>query len=420
MRILVVTNYYPPYEVGGYEQLCRDVALRLSSRGHTTAILTSDRGMNGSNKMAEEPGIHRLLRTQPQTNGRLHTAIQFFLTRRRTEAFNRTVFERIVQQFEPDVVFIWNLQGLPQELALDAEALPDTEVVYWLAGYTPAEPDQYWRYWNQPPERRSSLEMIKGVLRRIALAQLQKEGKPVRPQMRYVAVVSEYMLRKGIDESTLPPHAEVIYNGVETDLFYRPVPPLETAPPFNLLLAGRVSADKGIHVAVEAVVKLAQLRPQRDFRLLIAGGGPSEYVEQLKRLAANHNVTDLISFLGHLPRENMPPLMHASHILILTAIHPEAFARVVLEGMAAGLAVVSTLTGGTSEILKHEITGLACMANDSTDLAYQLGRLLDDPKLRYELACEGQKVVLANYTIERMVDRLEMMLEQAVTVQNLS
>lgn len=418
MKILLLSNYYPPHEVGGYEQLCRDVAERLAERGHTSAVLTSDRGVVEGQK-AQEPGIHRLLRIQPEPGTRLGTVGQFFLTRRQAEAHNRSVFRSIVQQLRPDVVFIWNLQGLPQELTIDAEALPGVAVAYWLAGYTPAEPDLFWRYWTHPPSQRSFLNETKGMLSRIALAQMRRECKPARPQMRHVAVVSDYMRRKGLAENTLPAHAEVIYNGVEIDSFYRPAPPPDAPPPINLLLAGRVSTDKGIHVAVEAVGKLAQARPQRAFRLLIAGSGPAEYLAQLQQLAASYDVTDLISFLGWLPRERMPELMHACHVLVLTSIYPEAFARVVIEGMAAGLAVVGTLVGGTDEVLENEVTGLACAAEDSTDLARQLGRLLDDPQLRYRLACQGQETVLTHYTLEHMVEQLEVLLERAVAEQGI-
>jgi len=416
VKILFLTNYYPPHEVGGYEQLCRDVAERLAERGHTFAVLTSDRGVVEGQK-AQEPCIHRLLRVQPQLGARLGTVGQFFLTRRQAEAHNRTVFRSIVQQLRPDVVFIWNLQGLPQELAVDAEALPGVAVAYWLAGYTPAEPDLFWRYWTQPPGQRSFLHGTKGVLSRIALAQMRREGKPARPQMRHVAVVSDYMRRKGLAEGTLPLQTEVIYNGVETDTFFRPTPPPDAPPPIDLLLAGRVSADKGIHVAVEAVGKLAQARPQRDFRLLIAGSGPAEYLAQLQQLAASYDVTDLISYLGWLPRERMPELMHTCHVLLLPTVHQEPFARVTLEALAAGLAVVGTLTGGTGEILRHEVTGLACAAENSTDLARQLGRLLDDSQLRYRLACQGQETVLTHYTLEHMVERLEALLERALAEQ---
>ena len=56
MKILFVTNYYPPYEVGGYEQLCRDVATRLAHRGHTVQILTSDWRVRKDSPEVE-PGI---------------------------------------------------------------------------------------------------------------------------------------------------------------------------------------------------------------------------------------------------------------------------------------------------------------------------------------------------------------------------
>ncbi|MCB0058080.1 MAG: glycosyltransferase family 4 protein [Caldilineaceae bacterium] len=419
MRILFLTNFYPPYEVGGYEQLCRDVAVRLADRGHSYAVLTSDHGVKQGNA-PQETGVYRLLEIQPRPGTPLGTGAQFFLTRQRVEVRNRSIFRSVAQQVSPDVVFIWNLQGLPQELALDAEALPDVATAYWLAGYTPTEPDAFWRYWTQPPGKRAILQGTKLVLGRVALAQMRREGKPVRPEMRHVAVVSDYIRRKGLAENTLPPHTEVIYNGVETDAFYRLAPPADASPPINLLLAGRVSADKGVHVAVEAVGRLIQVRPQRDFRLLIAGNGPTEYVQQLQRLTATYEISDLISFLGWLPREQMPELMHSCHVLLLPTVHQEPFARVTLEAMAAGLAVIGTLTGGTGEILQHEVTGLACTAEDSADLARQIGRLLVDPQLRYRLATRGQEAVLARYSMERMTSSLEAMLERAVAEQSQS
>lgn len=417
MRILFISNYYPPYEIGGYEQLCRDVAVRLTERGHTVAILTSDHGSTRSGS-AGESGIYRLLRIQPRPSARLGEAAQFYLTRPQNETYNRRTLLNVIEQVSPDVVFIWNLQGLPQELALDSEAYPGVATAYWLAGYSPAEPDLFWQYWTRPPGKRAALSAIKAALSRLALAQMRREGKPVRPQMRHVAVVSEFMRRKGLAENTLPDHTEVIYNGVETDSFYRAVPTPDAPPPINLLLAGRVSADKGVHVAVEALGMLAWERPQLDFRLVIAGSGPADYLEHLKRLATAHGVAELVTFTGWLPRERIPALMHECHILLLTSIYPEAFSRVLLEGMAAGLAVIGTLTGGTGELLQDGVNGLACKAEDSADLARQLGRLLEDPQMRHRIASRGQEMVLAEYSLERMVERVEDLLERAISEQN--
>lgn len=417
MRILFVTNYYPPHEVGGYEQLCRDVAVKLEGRGHSVAILTSNHGVTCGEE-TDEPGVYRLLRIQPRYNTHIGPPAQFFLTRRRGEAHNRHISRVVLGEFRPDAVFVWNLEGLPHELATDAESRNDVAVAYWLAHYSPAQPDSFWRYWAQPPGRRASLAGVKRALSRIALAQMRREGKPVRPRMHHVAVVSEWMRQKGFAERTLPENTEVIRNGVEIDDFVRPVPSPESPPPIKLLLAGRVSPDKGIHVAVKAVGRLAARRSQPDFRLFIAGTGPADYAQQLQRLAADCGVERLVTFLGRRPREEMPELMQTCHILLLTAIYPEAFARVVLEGMASGLAVVGTLTGGTGELLQDNVNGLTVTVGDSQDLACKIGRLLDDPHLRYRLASSGQEMVLEEYRLEQMVDRVEDLLERAVAEQN--
>ena len=60
MRILFVTNLYPPRVLGGYEMLCEEVAVQLASRGHEIQVLTSDFG--GDEHDAQEAGIERALR----------------------------------------------------------------------------------------------------------------------------------------------------------------------------------------------------------------------------------------------------------------------------------------------------------------------------------------------------------------------
>ena len=44
MRILFVSNLFPPFGRGGYEQWCEEVAHALAARGHSMAVLTSNAG----------------------------------------------------------------------------------------------------------------------------------------------------------------------------------------------------------------------------------------------------------------------------------------------------------------------------------------------------------------------------------------
>jgi glycogen(starch) synthase len=410
LRVLFLSNYYPPYEVGGYEQLCRDVAQRLAERGHAIHVLTSDRGVD-AHLPAEEPGVSRILRRSPDFDAPTSVAIQFFFYRRRIEAENRQCLRRVVDQFKPDVISIWNIEGIPRSIALEAESLPGIGVAYWLAGRSPAEPDEYWLYW-MIPALNPRIRPIKRLVGRLAVS--LPASKPIRPQMCHTAIVSEYMRSKGIAEGTLPAHTRVLYNGVETEQFYRPVA-CQDNEPLKLLQAGRVSEDKGVHTAVEAIGHLANEHQIRNIHLSIAGSGPDKYLAFLKELVHALNIEEAVTFLGRLPRSAMPDLMAEHQVLLLPTGNQEPFARVVLEAMAGGLAVIGTLTGGTGELLQNGVTGLTFTAGDSHDLARQIRQLIIDPALRERIALRGQQYVLDRFTIQRMVDEIEELLQEAHT-----
>jgi glycogen synthase len=415
VKILFVSNYYPPYERGGYEQLCRDVVLRLIKRGHQTAVLTSNLGVKVGESL-NESGVRRILRLQPIYELPQSVASQFFRQRRSDEAYDLECLSAMIKEFRPELVFFWNIQHLPRSLTLEAEKTPGVGVAYWLAGYTPAEPDEFWVYWTNSA-RSPGKRIIKTPLAKLALAIMRREGKPDHPQMKHVAVVSEFMRQKGIAEGTLPANAYVLYNGVELDLFQRPVCE-DLIEPLTLLQAGRVSEDKGVHTAVAAIGRLSQDAATSNIQLHIAGSGPADYMARLQQIAQRYQAAEKITFHGWLPRDQMPGLMARCQVLLLPTGHHEPFARVVLEAMAGGLTVVSTLTGGTGEIVQHDRTGLTFPAEDSHLLAEQIKRLMVEPGLRVKLARQGQQLVLNQFSLDHMVENVERLLEQANVDRN--
>ena len=154
-----------------------------------------------------------------------------------------------------------------------------------------------------------------------------------------------------------------IPNGVD-DSFYRiasfsrPSP-----PPLKFLFAGSLIPIKGIDILIKA---LRTLDSTCSWQLTIAGDGPER--GRLISLAETFSLSDKIAFLGVVPPDKMPPLMADHHILVHTS-YSEGRSNVVLEAMAAGLAVVGTDIPGIRELVQNGRTGWIVPPGDSHILA---------------------------------------------------
>lgn len=126
MKILVVSNLYPPHHIGGYELGCRDVVERLRQRGHSVRVLTSN--FRHDNRPDPEPEVERSL----------HCVLKAGEPSHDKRAEGRKLL-RAVENFQPDIVYFWNLAGLSLWLPFTAHwhgcrtafFLSDTNFVSW-------------------------------------------------------------------------------------------------------------------------------------------------------------------------------------------------------------------------------------------------------------------------------------------------
>jgi glycosyltransferase involved in cell wall biosynthesis len=95
-------------------------------------------------------------------------------------------------------------------------------------------------------------------------------------------------------------------------------------------------------------------------------------------------VDDLLTIHG--PTRDLRPFWAAAHVGLMCS-QSEAFGRVTVEAMRAGLPVCGTNSGGTPEIIEPGIAGLLSPAGDANALAANLMTLESDEYLRRRLAC---------------------------------
>jgi len=159
MRILFVSNLYPPHELGGMELRCQETVDGLTERGHVCHVLTSRFGVKSA--IQAEESVTRSLHLQADVN--YYRPLAFFFQRPWHEWANRRALRRSVDEFQPDVVFIWGMWNLSSRVAYWAEQWLPGRVAYAIASYWLVEPNVHSAYWDTPANR-GSWSMTSGVI----------------------------------------------------------------------------------------------------------------------------------------------------------------------------------------------------------------------------------------------------------------
>lgn len=417
MRILIISNYYPPFEIGGWEQLTADVAAMLEKRRHAVWVLTSN--YRAGELVEEETGVERILHLESPDH--IHYQPRYTLLARWWQRQNKHFLARRIAAFSPDIVFINGMWNLSRSLAKEAERLCPGRVVYYMASPWPAEPDAHTAYWRLPVNR-SWLQGPKNLLGTAARRWLLPNRENNRPAFSHILFVSEYMRGFIVEQVGISlENTCVVYNGIDPAAFSpEPLPASNGRKAgLRLLYAGQLRPDKGVLTAVEAVGQAVQADPALQLSLTIVGGGAPDYIELLRERIQTLNLAEAVTLVGQVPREQIPEMMAGHDVLIFPSIWPEPLARVVQEAMAAGLVIIGTTTGGTPELLQDGKTGLTFNAEDTVMLAAQIGRLASDPALSDRLSQAARQTVEACFTQERMVDEIETYFQKLLNDQPL-
>ena len=179
---------------------------------------------------------------------------------------------------------------------------------------------------------------------------------------------------------------EVLYDPVEKRPDVQPRPRENSAPTIGVV--GRLSPWKGQDVFLSAFAQAFKDTPARARIIGSPLFGEASYAESLESLASELGISPQVEFLGF--REDVWAELNQLDVLVHCSVLPEPFGQVVLEGMAAGVAVVASAAGGPTELITDGVNGILTTPGDSAELASVLQRLVADPKLRAALGARGQ------------------------------
>jgi glycogen synthase len=388
VRVLVVSNLYPPHALGGYEMSCADVMARFAARGHDVTVLTTGTRLAGVADVPD-PAVRRTLRWYWDD----HRIVTPGWWRSFTiERHNRRMLRRAVADVQPDVVSVWAMGAMSLGLVdeLNRSARPTAYVVCdeWPV-YGPRLDG--WLAASRRRRARFAAPVVRGLTRLSTSLQ--------EPQDATMCWLSEYVRgRCSTATGWRPAHETVTYSGIDTVDF--PVTePLQRPWQGRLLCVGRVEPRKGFATAVTALADL----PGATLR--IAGPDDGSHTAELTVLADRLGVGDRVTF-GAVPRAELRDVYAGADALLFTSAWQEPFGLVPVEAMACGTPVVAAPTGGAREFLVDGDNCLAVPAGDVRAVVAAVGRLASDDGLRRRLALGGAATA-RDLTVDVLADVLE-------------
>jgi glycosyltransferase involved in cell wall biosynthesis len=367
VRILLVSTFYPPVALGGYEVECAGVAERLAER-HEVLVLTSSEHRA---RAESDPRVRRELT--------LLSADSRGAVRAPAAALRATGAARRALDWKPDLIYAWNCSSIPQA---SVRVLADSRVPlafrvceHWFGGLF--KNDQFLRE-LLPTRRRAARRPWAAGCRAVnRLPPLRLN--PLAPVRAAISWNSETLERMVPTPRFVEPVLERIGHSVPRygDL-YEQVSRAPAAEP-EIVFLGRVTPYKGLGVAIEALAMLrAGARPSA--RLVVIGPEDPAYGAEMRSLAEGLGVGTAISWLGQRTPEQSAAALAAAHALIVPSVWQEPFPLVTIEAALARVPIVASDVGGIGEGMHDEEHALLFARGDASAAAAALERVLGEPE----------------------------------------
>ena len=157
----------------------------------------------------------------------------------------------------------------------------------------------------------------------------------------------------------------------------------------QLLFVGRLNRQKGIELLLRALA-IAQSAPLLD----VVGAGPDE--EDLRRLTAELGLTDRVSWHGTQSQPRLADFYRRAAALVVPSVD-EGLGLVAVEGLLCEAPVIAFASGGLTDTVRHEVTGLLVPPGDVPALAAAIDDLLRRPDRGAALGRAGRLHALATF-----------------------
>jgi len=221
------------------------------------------------------------------------------------------------------------------------------------------------------------------------------------------------LVRLGCDPAKLRVH----HSGVDVEnIPFKPERPAPSGGPFRLLLVGRLVDKKGVPAAIGAVRRC--LDDGLNVELRVIGDGPKR--EDIEQLLENIEVEDSVQLLGARDHDDVIREMHECHIFVLPCKRAwdgdrEGIPNAIMEAMAAGMPVISTVHEGIPECVEHGKSGLLVKERDVPALAEAIKELCARPEAWRPMAEAARRKIESDFNARVQAEKLKQIYEEVIS-----
>jgi glycosyltransferase involved in cell wall biosynthesis len=361
MKLLLVSNVFPPHVIGGYELGCLMNAEAFRRAGHEVRIVTSmSFGCLEKKAFRHDLDVRQIFAPvyDYEFGDRSYQRSPDFSAAGGVHPGNALALAEAIDAWRPDAIVIFNPLGIGPVGILETAVASGVPTVVHLMD-----------------------ALDKGVM--LSQHGFEVGGRWAAAKRRASAIACSWRMLDANSRLGRYRAATVIPSGIDTAAFPQPPRPRawSATEPVRMVYFGQIKSHKGVHHVVTALGVLRR-RMRLDVELHLIGGCDRTFAAELRSLAAADGCVEAVHWHGQRDRHEVQALLETMHLAVLPLNADEAFGYVAPEAALHGMCVAVGRQAGCAEVFPQGYPYFLEDREDPAAIAETVRRIIVDPETR--------------------------------------
>lgn len=401
MKLLVISDSYPPYHSGGYELRCKDVIDRLMHRGNIAEVITTRIPEDSEILCKDDKDILRILHSEDNSKRVLRRIFEDYQDLRH--------INRVINSFKPDIIYIWHAINLTRAIFpyLAEQKIP---IVYDEGGVGLKWAWEHHGPWYTMIDYQSNSKLKRIIKDSLSSIVNFLSGNLIKKRFQWPVINAYFNSHLNLDNATqanVPLNKyQVIYSGIDLSEFpYKENQVL--ALPLKIISPGRFVPLKGIVDSVKLINELVKKKNIPAKLTLIGVARNISYLHEILELIKEKHLENDVEIIDFIKHDEMSKLYQSSDFCFFPSYHKSGFSRVPLEAMASGCLVLTYGNEGSNEVIRNRETGFIIPEGEYSVAADLIEELLRHPNLYIGIINSSRQEIEQKYDMDNYVNQIE-------------